>query len=250
MSTNDTEVLLRAALNELTSTTPLINPDRPRTGTALGDTADGAVVRADFPPLYQGDRRRHRHKRRILVGAAALVVGIAGFALALSYGPRSSDVGGSGTGGALCATCATGSSSPTSFRLPTETGTPGLRDAARAWSEAFLTGTVANIRSMEGASCLTTPTIAPAVMEAFLKADRAEMERYVGVPLASIRIKGVQVRDVTATTGDAEVQYDLPSSVVGNDNWVSYGYQDGQWKETNCQAPIGGESSSPSEATP
>jgi hypothetical protein len=77
-------------------------------------------------------------------------------------------------------------------------------------------------------------------------AERAEMEHYLAVPLASIRITGVQVRDVTATTGDAEVQYALPASVVGNDNWVSYGYQYGQWKETDCHAPIGGESTSPS----
>jgi len=103
---------------------------------------------------------------------------------------------------------------------------------------------------MEGASCLSAPTVAPAVAEAYLKAQRAEMERYLAVPLASIRIRGVEVRDVTATTGDAEVHYALPASVVGNDNWVSYGYQDGQWKVTDCHAPIGGESSSPVASTP
>jgi hypothetical protein len=103
---------------------------------------------------------------------------------------------------------------------------------------------------MEGASCLSTPTVAPAVLEAYLKGERAEMEHYLGVPLASIRIKAVQVQDVTATTGDAEVQYALPASVVGNDNWVAYGYQDGQWKVTNCHAPIGGESKSASASTP
>jgi len=102
---------------------------------------------------------------------------------------------------------------------------------------------------MEGASCLTTSHVSPTVLEAYLKATRVEMEHYLGVPLASIRIKGVQVRNVTATTGDAEVQYALPASVVGNDNWVSYGYKDGQWKETNCHAPIGGESSSTSAST-
>ncbi len=150
----------------------------------------------------------------------------------------------------LCAACSTGASSHTSQGSPTDTGTPGLRQAARVWSKAFLTGTVANIRSMEGASCLSTPTLAPTVVEGYLRALRAEMEHSLGVPLASIRIKGVQVRDVTATTGDAEVQYALPASVVGNDNWVSYGYQDGQWKVTDCHAPIGGESSFPSASTP
>ena len=125
-------------------------------------------------------------------------------------------------------------------------GTPGLRDAARAWSHAFLTGTVADIRSMEGSSCLSTPTANPMMVDAYLKGMRAAMEHHLGVPLGSIRIKGIRVRNVTVTSGDAEVQYALPASAVGNDNWVTYGYQDGQWKVTNCHAPIGGESSSAS----
>ena len=86
------------------------------------------------------------------------------------------------------------------------------------------------------------------MMEGYLRAMRVEMERYTRVPLASIRAIGVQVRNVTATTGDAEVQYNLPASRAGNDNWVTYGYQDGQWKVTNCHAPIGGESSSSSQS--
>lgn len=149
----------------------------------------------------------------------------------------------------LCAGCSTGASSHTSLGSITDKGTPGLRDAARAWSKAFLTGTVANIHSMEALSCLSTPTVADSVAKAYLRAQRAEMEHYLAVPLASIRIKGVEIRDVTATTGDAEVQYALPASVVGNDNWVSYGYQGGQWKVTDCHAPIGGESSSASAST-
>ena len=84
------------------------------------------------------------------------------------------------------------------------------------------------------------------MMEGYLGEMRAEMERFTRVPLASIRVNGVHVRNVTATTGDAEVQYDLPPSSVGNDNWVTYGYQNGQWKVTNCHAPIGGESTSSS----
>jgi hypothetical protein len=122
-------------------------------------------------------------------------------------------------------------------------GAAGLRTAATAWSHAFLTGTLADIHSMQGASCRTGNHVSPTVVQAYLKATRLEMEHYVGVPLSSIRITGVQVRNVTATSGDAEVQYALPASVVGNDNWVSYAYQDGQWKVTDCDAPIGGESS-------
>jgi hypothetical protein len=108
---------------------------------------------------------------------------------------------------------------------------------------------VGDIRSLEGAPCLSTPTVAPALLEAYLEAMRAEMEHQLGVPLVSIRIDGVEVRNVTATTGEAEVEYALPASVVGNDNWVSYGYQHGRWKVTNCDAPIGGESTSSAAST-
>jgi hypothetical protein len=142
----------------------------------------------------------------------------------------------------LCAACDSHSivvSAPT--RQPT--GTAGLRAAATAWSKAFLTGTVADIRSMEGASCASgTPTANPAVVEVYLRGMRAVMEHHLGAPLGSIRITGVRVRNVTATSGEAEVEYALPASVVGNDNWVTYQYRDRQWKETNCHAPLGGES--------
>ena len=99
---------------------------------------------------------------------------------------------------------------------------------------------------MEGSPCLPRPAVTTKLAESDLSAERAEMERALGVPLPSIKISGVRVRDVTAASGEAEVRYALPASVVGNDNWVSFGYQDGRWKVTSCHAPIGGESSSPS----
>lgn len=103
---------------------------------------------------------------------------------------------------------------------------------------------------MEGASCLSgSPSVNPAVAEVYLRGERAVMERHVGVPLDSIRITGVRVRNVTATSGEAEVEYALPASVVGNDNWVTYQYRHGQWKETSCRAPIGGESQSSAAST-
>lgn len=150
----------------------------------------------------------------------------------------------------LCAACTSGSTVSSPPASPREPGTAGLRAAARAWSDAFLTGTVADIRNMEGASCLSgTPTYNSTLLEGYLRGMRAEMEHYVGVPLGSIRITGVRVRNVTAITGEAEVEYALPPSMVGNDNWVTYQYRDGQWKETNCHAPIGGESQSTATST-
>lgn len=150
----------------------------------------------------------------------------------------------------LCAACSSGVVPHAAHSSSTDKGTPGLRNAARAWSKAFLTGTVADIHSSEGAACLSTPTVTPTLEEAYLRSQRAAMEHDLGVPLASIRIDGVQVRDVTATSGDAEVHYALPASVVGNDNWVAYGYQGGKWKVTDCHAPIGGESTTASASAP
>ena len=68
------------------------------------------------------------------------------------------------------------------------------------------------------------------------------MQSHFGRPLRAIKIRVVVVRDVTATTGDALVEYDLPAAVVGNDNWVSYAVHSGRWKVADCRAPIGGES--------
>ena len=101
-----------------------------------------------------------------------------------------------------------------------------------------------DIRGMEGAPCLSPTTASSMGMESYLTGMRAALEQHLGASLGSIGIKGVHVRNVTATTGDAEVQYSLPASVVGNNNWVSYGYQNGKWKVTSCHAPIGGDSQS------
>jgi len=102
---------------------------------------------------------------------------------------------------------------------------------------------------MEGAQCLPPSSATSGGMESLLTGMRTAMERHLGTSLRSVRITGVRVRNVTATTGDADVLYALPESVVGNDNWVSYGYQEGQWKVTSCRAPIGGSSQPASTAS-
>ena len=48
---------------------------------------------------------------------------------------------------------------------------------------------------------------------------------------------------------EAQVIYDLPHEKVGNDNWVEFTLHGGQWKVSNCHAPILGHSSSSSSAT-
>ena len=75
------------------------------------------------------------------------------------------------------------------------------------------------------------------------------MAKELGRPLDEIEIKSVAIRNVTSTSGDALVEYDLAAQVVGNDNWVSYAIHDGRWKVSDCHAPIGGNSSSVSGST-
>lgn len=131
---------------------------------------------------------------------------------------------------------------------PTDPGIEGLRAAAIAWSHAVFTGTVADILNMEGAQCRTGKPASSALRNAYLRGMRAALRAHLRTPLRDVRITGVETRDVTATTGDADVEFGLPASVVGNDNWVSYGYQRGAWRVTNCHYPIGGESTSSSSS--
>ena len=66
------------------------------------------------------------------------------------------------------------------------------------------------------------------------------MQRYFGRPLDKIKNTRVVVRNVTSTSGEALVEYDLPATVVGNDNWVSYTVHNGRWNVSDGHAPIGG----------
>jgi len=86
--------------------------------------------------------------------------------------------------------------------------------------------------------------------EAELRQLRGNIQRLIGVAPSAIKTRGVRVRNVTARSGEAEVQYDAPPAVVGNDNWVTYELHGGRWKVADCYAPIGGNSSSASSTPP
>ena len=66
------------------------------------------------------------------------------------------------------------------------------------------------------------------------------MVQAFGRALDKIKIRGVLVRKVTGTSGEAEVQYNLPVSVAGNYNWVGFELYNGRWKVADCHVPIGG----------
>lgn len=70
------------------------------------------------------------------------------------------------------------------------------------------------------------------------------MRRQLGKPLKQIHVRNVELRNMTADRGEAQVIYDLPQDKVGNDNWVEFTLHRGHWKVSNCHAPILGNSSS------
>jgi hypothetical protein len=60
----------------------------------------------------------------------------------------------------------------------------------------------------------------------------------MGVSLARIRTTGVQVRDLTDTSAQAEVDYNTPKA--GNNNWVTYVLDNGHWLVGGqCATPLG-----------
>ena len=127
--------------------------------------------------------------------------------------------------------------------LPPEGNTStSLKATAIAWAHAFLVGSLNDIKALQGPECAvhSGTTIPSPTVNQYLRGERAVMQRYFGRPLDKIKITRVAVRNVTSTIGEALVEYDLPATVVGNDNWVSYTVHNGRWKVSDCHAPIGG----------
>jgi hypothetical protein len=139
---------------------------------------------------------------------------------------------------------ATTSSAGTLRLPPAGSSTADLRATALAWAHAFLVGSASDIKALQGPECTppTGTTAAASTVWLYLHGMRAEMQTHLGRPLDKVTIRTVLVRNMTATTGDALVEYDLPAAVVGNDNWVTYAVHAGRWKVADCRAPIGGES--------
>jgi hypothetical protein len=134
----------------------------------------------------------------------------------------------------------------------TPKSTSELRAAAIAWARVFLTGTLHELRSMQGPECrpaTTRSTLPLSVQDAYFRALRLSMRHYAGRALSKIRILDVEMRNVTATRGEAQVVYDLPISKVGNDNWVEFTVHRGRWLVSDCKAPIGGNSSASTDSS-
>jgi hypothetical protein len=119
-----------------------------------------------------------------------------------------------------------------------------LRATAIASAEAWLTGTLHDMVAANHGGCGSPEVPPPAVDDPswapMIRTMRANFEHQMGVSFSSIKILGVLLRNLTPTSGEAEVQYDLPSSVAGDDNWIRYKFDGGQWSPLDCFPPIGG----------
>lgn len=147
-----------------------------------------------------------------------------------------------------CSACGTaaprGSSAPTT----PSTFTPlTLTATAIAWSHAFLDGSPSDVKALLGTEC--SSNVPSSVVQDDLDGMRSALRRETGMLPEKIRITGVRTRNVTATSGEAEVEYDQPSTVVGNYNWVTYQVEGGRWKVADCNPPIGGVATTTPTAT-
>jgi hypothetical protein len=132
---------------------------------------------------------------------------------------------------------------PAPLTRPSEAG---LRSAATAYANAFLTGSYRDLIVVLDPNCapkgVTRSSSQLASGNSALQRFRLALKRQTGVNVSDIKIRGVTVRNFIGQAGEAEVQYALPTAVVGNDNWNSYAYSGGRWHIAGCdlKAPIGG----------
>jgi hypothetical protein len=134
--------------------------------------------------------------------------------------------------GVMATGCGSGhqstASAPNTAALPPAGNTvANLRATAVAWAHAFLVGSFEDIRALQGPECADPAgtTLPIATVNQYLQRERAVMASEFGRPLDQIKITGVAMR---------------------NDDWVGYAIHGGRWKVSDCRAPIGGSSTSPS----
>jgi hypothetical protein len=182
---------------------------------------------------------RESRGKRVVVGSRATCRAIAGFAIGIVI------VAGCGGNAETVATPVDSvSATTTTIAGPSPQEVNDLRATAIASAEAWLTGTLHDIVAARHGGCGSPEVPAPDVDDPswapMIRTMRANFEHQMGVSFASITIRGVLLRSLTATSGEADVQYDLPDSVAGNDNWIRYKFNGVEWTPIDCFPPIGG----------
>ncbi len=118
-----------------------------------------------------------------------------------------------------------------------------LRATAKLYADAILRGTANEVKAFNSSSC------AGALTDAQLSSVRMGLERATGKPAGSITIAGASVRNFDGLHGDAAVTFDLPTTLQGNDNWLTFTLERGGWRVADCtRLPIGG-NSTPSDSS-
>src|SRR5436190_14042614 len=100
---------------------------------------------------------------------------------------------------------------PSTLALPPIGNTSAsLKATAAAWAHAFLVGSLEDIEALQGPECAdhTGTTVPIHTVRQYLRGERSRMQKYFGRPLDSIKIVRVVVRKVTASNGEALVEYD------------------------------------------
>jgi hypothetical protein len=195
---------------------------------ALIESAESVPVASVAPAevLARARRRlRRRRSARGLVGAVAIVVAITAVVAAIAGRTASSRT-------------PIVVMQPSPATIPISTPEIAIRAAASDWAKAFIAGTFNDFKRLQGSDCNTSTresTVDARAGAAQLAQLRRDLRQRLGVPLDQVKILGVSVRRVTARTAEAEVIYNLPASVVGSDNWVTYEFDYGLWK-VDCRA--------------
>jgi hypothetical protein len=122
----------------------------------------------------------------------------------------------------------------------TTTAKGSLKATAAANAKAWLTGNPNDIKKFQGPECASEESspVWPQDTPAF--STFRTLLNQLGRSPKTVKIRGVRVRNLTAMSGEAEVEYNLPAAVVGNSNWVTFKKHNGQWKVADCHLPIGG----------
>ena len=178
-------------------------------------------------------RGRRQRMRGVAVSVVALAVVLGGLVAIATRDEPSSSASAATTSASDTATAIDGTTSVTAATQPFDR----LRDTARAYADAVLHGTPAQVTAFYSSSC-TDPLTATQLDEL-----RSEMETAADMSLASIAATGAEVRNFVGSEGEVNVSFNVPPSVQGNDNWILYRLENGSWHVANCnQLPFGGNS--------
>jgi hypothetical protein len=115
----------------------------------------------------------------------------------------------------------------------------------------WLTGSASDLIAILDPTCTKEVNAGPTFINAMLRRFRLLVKQQTGETVSDIKVGGVTIRNFRfGRSGGAEVKYDLPASIAGNDNWNTYAFNDGRWHYEGCALgpSIGGFSESSSSS--